>query len=125
MDEIRLTLPQEPEYLPVAHLVLGGLGSRLDLTLEGLDDLKLALDSLVETARARGEVTIAVRLEDRVLRTDVGPFDADALRAELAEPSTGVGLRRILDTVVDRVDVRPGDGGDWVTLAKAIPSDDR
>jgi hypothetical protein len=125
VDEIRLTLPQEPEYLPVAHLVLGGLGSRLDLTLEGLDDLKLALDSLVERARARGEVTIAVRLEDRVLRTEVGPFDADALRAELAEPSAGVGLRRILDTVVDRVDVHSGDGGDWVTLAKAIPSDER
>jgi hypothetical protein len=125
VDEIRLTLPQEPEYLPVAHLVLGGLGSRLDLTLEGLDDLKLALDSLVQRARARGDVTIAVRLEDRVLRTDVGPFDADALRTELAEQSTGVSLGRILDTVVDRVDVRSGDGGDWVTLAKAIPSGDR
>ncbi len=119
MDEIRLRLPGNARYLPVAHLVLGGLGSRLDLTVEGLEDLKLAIDSLVDRTREGDDVTIAVRLENGTLRTEVGPFDDDVLRAQLAE-QPGVGLRRILDAVVDGVEVWSDDASAWVTLSKTI-----
>ena len=119
MDEIRLRLPGKARYLPVAHLVLGGLGSRLALTVEGLEDLKLAVDSLVERTREGDDVTIAVRLEDGTLRTEVGPFDGDVLRAELGE-QVGVSLRRILDAVVDGVEVWSDDDAAWVTLSKTI-----
>jgi hypothetical protein len=119
VDEIRLRLPGKARYLPVAHLVLGGLGSRLDLTVEGLEDLKLAIDSLVERTRQGDDVTIAVRLENGTLRTEVGPFDDEVLRAQLAEQA-GVGLRRILDAVVDGVEVLSDDDSAWVTLSKTI-----
>jgi hypothetical protein len=36
-----------------------------------------------------------------------------------------VGLRRILETLVDGVEVRSGDGGDWVTLKKAVREEGR
>jgi hypothetical protein len=122
MDEIRLTLPDEPRFYPVAHLVLGGLGSRLQLTVDGLDDLRLAVDSLLERARRGSEVTIAIRIENETLFTDVGPFEPLTLERELAaaERSGVIGLRRILDTVVDDVVVRVADGGAWVTLEKRL-----
>ena len=50
-DEITLTLPREPDFQSVAHLVLGGLAARLNLTLENLEDLQLALTALL----ARGD----------------------------------------------------------------------
>jgi len=47
-DEICLTLPADEAFHGVAHLVLGGLAVRLDLTYENLQDLELALDALLE-----------------------------------------------------------------------------
>jgi hypothetical protein len=45
-DEIRLVLPAEEDFRPVAHLVVGGLGARHDLTFEDLDDLQVAVEAL-------------------------------------------------------------------------------
>ena len=47
-DEITLTLPRAPEFQRVAHLVLGGLAARLNLTVESLEDLQLALDAVLD-----------------------------------------------------------------------------
>ena len=47
-------------------------------------------------------MTVELRLDDRAIVTRVGPFAAEALRAELErDDDESVGLRRILDTVVD------------------------
>ena len=61
-DEIVLTLPEHDEFRNVAHLVVGGLAVRLNLTFENLEDVQVALEGLL--ARAAGEVTVAVRLDD-------------------------------------------------------------
>ena len=121
MDEVRLTLPVEPRFAPVAHLVIGGLGSRLELTVDGLEDLQLAIDSLFHRGRSGGDVTIAMRLENGSLVTEMGPFPADTLRRELAEERAGdLGLRRILDTVMDGIETRDDNGGTWITLRKRL-----
>ena len=107
-------------YVRIAHLVLGGLAVRLDLTFENLEDLQLALAGLLDRPDADGFVTLAVRVEDGTLHATVGPFD-DALRAELErEMESGVGLRRLLETVVDDVQLGTRDGGTWVELTKSV-----
>jgi hypothetical protein len=118
-DEIILTLPEQPAFHDVAHLVVGGLGVRLNLTFENLEDLQTALDGLLP--RVGGEVTIAVRMEDGALEVTVGPFACDPLRAELGREKTEeVGLRRVLETVADTLEVIEGDGSCWVRLSKAV-----
>jgi anti-sigma regulatory factor (Ser/Thr protein kinase) len=119
-DEITLTIPRAREYLSVARLVLGGIGVRLNLTLETLDDLQLALDAILERSREPGEVTIAVRLNPDEIETEIGPL-RDGVRRELArEQGDEVGLRRILDTLVDGVEATDRDGALFVTLRKAV-----
>ena len=119
-DEIRLTIPRDRALYSVAHLVVGGLGSRVELTIEHLEDLQLALDAVLEEARESEEVTIAIRLKEGELEAAIGPL-RDGVRGELeATGGTAVGLGRILDTVVDRVELAPGEGGDWITLTKAL-----
>jgi hypothetical protein len=121
MDEVQLTLPEDPRFHPVAHLVLGGVGSRVDLTVDGLDDLRLALDSLLQWAAAGGEVNVRIRVEEHTLVTEVGPFPSGALQRELADDrQDSLGLRRILDTVADAVHVRDGEAGSWVLLEKRL-----
>jgi anti-sigma regulatory factor (Ser/Thr protein kinase) len=119
-DEITLTMPRDRAFFSVAHLVLGGIGVRLNITIETLEDLQLALDAMLERDHEPGDVTIAVRVAENSIETEIGPF-GDGVRRELErEGKEEVGLRRILETLVDGVDVRRGDGGDWVTLKKAV-----
>jgi hypothetical protein len=116
VDEITLMLPAEEEFAPVRHLVLGGLAARLDLTVENLEDIQLALDNLLE--RKVGEpVQLTVAVEDGMLRATVGPFAISALD-ELEQDDSSLGLRRILETVCDSYELEERDGSRWVELTK-------
>lgn len=121
-DEITLTIPRDRALYSVAHLVLGGIGIRLNLTFEHLEDLQLAVETALERARAE-EVTVTVRVKEEEIEALVGPM-TDGVRDELqADGGEEVGLRRILDTLVDRVEVESDDRGDWLKMAKAAPRD--
>jgi anti-sigma regulatory factor (Ser/Thr protein kinase) len=115
-DEITLILPRQREFQRVAHLVLGGLAVRLELTIETLEDLQVALSAILDRAGDDGEVTISMSLQDGTLETSIGPVD---LREDLrdADDQT-LNLRRILSAVVDEVQVE----GDRVRLVKKVSS---
>jgi hypothetical protein len=120
-DEISLTLPADEAFHRVAHLVLGGLAVRLDLTVENLEDLELALDALLERTRPEEEVNVRVRLVDGELRTTVGPFNA--VRSELERDGTDdLTLSRILGAVCDSIEIADRDGSEWVQLTKRVES---
>ena len=117
-DQITLTIPREEPFHEVAHLVLGGVAARLNLTFESIDDLETALDAVLERASENGEVTVQLVLEDGAIVARVGPFAADRLRAELERDSQDhVTLRRILDTVLDGHEL---DGDGWLELRKHV-----
>jgi len=118
-DEICLTLPADDAFHGVAHLVLGGLAARLNLSFEHLEDLELALDSLLEHPSDGREVTLRVLVQDHMLRTIVGPFSS--VRAELEEGGTNsLNLGRILRAVCDSVEIEERDGSQWVELTKQL-----
>jgi hypothetical protein len=118
-DEISLTLPAGDDFRGVAHLVLGGLAVRLDLTFESLEDLELALDALLERTRGDEEVTVRLRLLDDELRTLVGPLAS--VRAELEDGAgDSLNLSRILSAVCDSVEIEERDGSEWVELTKRV-----
>lgn len=119
MDEIALTIPHDRDFGAIADLVLGGIAARMELTVEHLDDIQLALGSLIEREQGSGHVTVHVRVGADTLAAEVGPF-TDAVAAELAAGGHGIGLRRLLDTVADTVTVSQRDGETWVELAKRV-----
>jgi hypothetical protein len=117
-DEIRLTMPRQRPFYGVAHLVLGGVAARLELTVEHLEELELALDGLLERREGADEVTLTLRVGDRDLLAELGPFGGE-LQTEIArEPGEGVSLRRLLDAVVDGYTVDQRDDGTWIELRK-------
>jgi hypothetical protein len=119
VDEISLRLPADDAFHGVAHLVLGGLAARLDLSFENLEDLELALDTLLERPSDGREVTLHVFVEDSELRMVVGPFAS--VRAELEEGGeNSLNLGRILAAVSDSVQVEDRDGSQWVELTKRL-----
>ena len=116
-DEITLTIPRRPEFRRVASFVLGGLAARLNLTIESLEDIQLALDALLARSEGpSGEVTVRLIVRDDALVTRVGPLETDVLDELEREADQRLGVRRVLDSTVDDVLV----DGDWAVLTKAV-----
>lgn len=116
-DEITLTIPRQPEFRRVASFVLGGLAARLNLTIESLEDIQLALDALLARAEGpAGEVTVRLIVREDALITRVGPLEAQLLDELERDAGEELGVRRVLDSTVDDVLV----DGDWAVLTKAV-----
>jgi anti-sigma regulatory factor (Ser/Thr protein kinase) len=118
-DVVTLQLPRERDYFGVAHLVLGGLGARLDLTYDVLEDMTTAIDELLNRRESSDEVTLSVKIEDEAIIATVGPFGG-RVADELHASDAGLGLRRVLETSVDKVEVTERDGAQWVELTKSV-----
>jgi hypothetical protein len=119
-DEIRLVIPAEEDFRPIAHLVTGGLAMRLDVTYDDLDDLQVGLEALLALRDDAGELVLTLSAADGVLHASLGPFAPDKVHA--GETDGGLDLRRVLETVCDTHEVEERDGGAWVELSKRIVS---
>ena len=116
-DEITLTIPRDADFHGVAHLVLGGLAVRMDLTVENLEDLQIALDSLLGLSELEpGAITVRMALRDGALEACVGPLPASVLDEIERDQDDALSLRRVLDSTVDDVHV----DGDTVRLTKKV-----
>jgi hypothetical protein len=75
MEEFTVQIPRERPFSVVADLVVGGIAARHDVTLDVLDDLQLALDSLLKHDDAdEGEVGIVLRVAGDTIEAAVGPL---------------------------------------------------
>ena len=116
MDTISLTIPAERRYLGVVNLVVGGLGSRLDLSFERVDDLQLAVDSVLAQGdpSLAGTLTVEVDVEEARLVVRVGPLvDGGA---------SDDGLKRVLATLVSSVWPLDREGREWIQLELQRPN---
>ena len=120
-DVVTLQLPRDRDFFGVAHLVLGGLGARHELTYDVLDDMTTALDELLDRREADDDVTLEVEIGEGEMITTVGPFGGHVVD-ELHASDAGLGLRRVLETIVDTHEIDERDGGAWVELTKRIAS---
>ena len=120
VDRIVLTIPRNEGYENVAQLVLAGVAARLDFTYEFVDDLGTALETVLEWRPEDGELTVELEVGESSVKALLGPFRGDGLRGELTRPGDGVGLQRVLETVVDRFAAVDREGGSWIELEKHV-----
>jgi len=118
-DRIVLTIPRDEGFEGVAQLVLAGVATRLNFSYEVVDDLGTALETLLER-RGEGELTVELEVGEDTVKAALGPFGDEGLQAELERPGDGVGLRRVLETVVDRFAAVEREGGGWIELEKRV-----
>jgi hypothetical protein len=121
--DIRLKIPHEKPYHGIARLVVGGLAARLDLSYEHLDDLQLALGTVLENEgySQSAEVTVELRVREGGVEMAIGPLHATEVRTDLEKNGDAVSLRRLLSTVVERVELEQRADGGWLHLEKRIP----
>ena len=121
--DIRLKIPHEKPYHGIARLVVGGVAARLDLSYEHLDDLQLALGTVLENEgySQSAEVTVELRVREGGVEMAIGPLHATEVRTDLEKNGDAVSLRRLLSTVVERVELEQRADGGWLHLEKRIP----
>jgi anti-sigma regulatory factor (Ser/Thr protein kinase) len=122
---VRLTIPRDRRYHGVARLVVGGLAARLDLSYEHLEDVQLALSTILEGGAyvTDEEVTVELSVADDVMTVRIGPLNGERIRRDLeVERDDRIGLGRLLRTVVERVEIESAEGDDWVRLEKRVKS---
>ena len=117
-DEIRLVIPAEEDFRPIAHLVTGGLAARLDVTYDDLDDLQVGIEALLALRDDAEELVVSLSSEDGTLHASLGPFPGEALRDGGEEDR--LDLSRVLETVCDTHEVEERDGAAWVELTKKV-----
>jgi hypothetical protein len=117
-EEIRLVLPAEEDFRPIAHLVTGGLAMRLDVTYDDLDNLQLGIEALLALRDDADELVVSLSADDGVLHVSLGPFPPEKVHE--GESDGSLSLHRVLDTVCDTHETEERDGGAWVELTKRI-----
>ena len=120
-ERIELEAPVDEDFQSVVRLVVGGVADRIDLGFADVDDLQLAVERLLAATSADPSVRLSFEVDERHIRTRVGPLReaaiAEALQRE--SPPGELTLRRILQTVVDSFGVETAaDGRIIVRLEK-------
>ncbi|HEY5059105.1 MAG TPA: hypothetical protein VII51_08800 [Gaiellaceae bacterium] len=98
------------EYIGVARLVAGGVATRLDFGFEAVDDLQLAIETVLRAAFApAAQATMRIASDGGSLAVSIGPVDASALGRLLygARGTEGIELGALLAQLVDGVAAQP------------------
>ena len=112
-SRIALDWPHEAVYGAVGRLVLSGVASRLDLSVERVDDLGLALDTLMRSPVIDERLHLEVDVIPGELRASLGTFVSDPL----ADPA----IRRIVVALVGDATTAADLGGHRVVLTIPAP----
>jgi serine/threonine-protein kinase RsbW len=112
-DEVRLTMPATPDLLRVARLAAAGLAGQMGLSVDEIEDVRIAVDelcfALVRGHGHDGTLTLTFRLgDDRLTIEGAGDFDP-AAAAPAADLAAGPDLSElsalILGAVVDEHEI--------------------
>jgi hypothetical protein len=118
---IELRIPNQRPYHGVARLVVGGVAARHNLSYDALEDLQLALDTVLEADgyAAGDELRVELEVGEDSLAVVVGPLHATVVRGDL-ESAGGeeLGIGRLLSALVEDLSVEARDDGAWLRLAK-------
>ena len=109
-DVIRLEVTATPAAMPVVRMVLGGVAARVDLSLDEIDDLYVAVEQLLSAANDSGEDPrheLTIEVVDDGVSVSAGPFRSSGLRARLAGGDAGASfdLNTVMHGVVESVEV--------------------
>jgi len=131
-DTIELTIPCHPRYLGVARLLVGGLGAQAGLSVDDVDDLKVAVSEAVTNVMdhaygggTEGRVLVRYRPAAGELAVEIEDTGAGFDPARLPSggppkpgPEGGLGLylvRELTDSM--KIESAPG-SGTKITITK-------
>ncbi len=117
-DVVELVLPADPVYLGVVRTACAGLGARLDLTLDEIEDLRIAVDEactlVLPTNRSVPDAAVRLRATFSVSQ------GALAVRVQGPNPDLPVETSyawAVLEALAGDVSSGVEAGGSWISLS--------
>lgn len=113
-EAVELRVPADPAYLAVVRTATAGLAARIDLTLDDIEDLRIAVDeacALLLDGRAHPGVSLRTRFRAGPNRLDVvihGPCEISPQRSSFAWS--------VLKALVGGVETGRDVDGNWIRL---------
>ncbi|HST26552.1 MAG TPA: hypothetical protein VLJ76_11220 [Gaiellaceae bacterium] len=120
-QSITLTIPGDRRYVEIVRLFVGGVAARLGLPYETMDDLQLALESVLLKAELGPELTLEASVRDDAVSIELGPFARDPLARDSERPE-GLVLERLLAALVGGAESTSKDDGAWLRLDARLPA---
>jgi hypothetical protein len=121
-ERINLEVPADPSALKTVLMIVAGLSARLDYSLDDLDDVRLAMDMLLNEALEFEELdTIAVEAEvaDGWMKLSAGPFRSAELRRRVTVGREDcIDLCLLLRRTMDAVSVEGDEAAYTVVLER-------
>ena len=105
---VQIELPSRPCFNAIGRLVTGGYASRLELPVDRIEDLQLAVEALLCRSTSDGALIVRMCECERGLDVTLGPF----ARA----PQERRSIERMLHALVEDVLVEDSDDGEWVVM---------
>jgi hypothetical protein len=119
---VAITLPGEKRAIGIVRLFVGGLAARLDLGYETMDDLQLAVESVLLGAELGPEITVAAHIDGDSVSLSMGPFPRDPLATGTDETGE-LDLEHLLAALVARAETtQEEDGACRLRLDVRIPA---
>jgi hypothetical protein len=118
---VAITLPGERRAIGIVRLFVGGLAARLGLGYETMDDLQLAVESVLLGAPLGPEITVAAHVDGDAVSLSIGPFERDPLAAGTDETGE-LDLGHLLAALVAQAETTTEDGSCWLRLDVRIPA---
>jgi hypothetical protein len=106
-DIVVLEIPAEPSLLSVVRMVVGGMAARVDLSVDEIDDVYMALEEVFWAAQEKGSArrcSMRISAVEGSLTMELGPFDSPSVARRLEEPACAL-LARVV-----AFEVREGPG---------------
>jgi len=121
-EKVTLTIPGERRFIGIARMFVGGLAARIDLGYETMDDLQLALESVLQKAELGETVTVEANVEGDGVSILVGPLVSDPLHAADGKRPDAIELERLLAALVAGSETLARGDGCWLRLDVRIPA---
>lgn len=126
---VLVRVPRDASSISSMRVVVGWVGSCNDAALDQLDDINLALETLVAAdAGVGGELSLTVAVEQGVMHLVLGGLKGSGLRANLesshdfsTSPQWPLDLNIFFAALLDKYEVLSGDSDDFaVSMVKGI-----
>jgi hypothetical protein len=88
-DTVVLDIPVEPAFLSAVRMVVGGMAARVDLSVDEIDDVYMAVEEIFYVAHQKdGETRCGLRVSaaEGALTLEMGPFASASVAPRLDEP---------------------------------------
>jgi serine/threonine-protein kinase RsbW len=115
-DVVDLRVPADPAYLAVVRSTTAGLAARLDLTLDEIEDMRIAVDEACALVMSRRSQPGASLHAAFTVGNDTLEVVVDGPARSL--PERGNFAWSVLEALVGTVETGLGRGGSWIRLTQ-------